>query len=358
MFPSLARRLPPTRILRLFLAVAVGAAGAAIHLLQQRARPDHPGDFGVAWFGARMLFEGRNPYRLIGPGLEYEWPWAPLYPATAMVVAMPVAMFEQLLATMLFVGISAALFTFAITRDGWSRLPVLVSYPFIIAVAAAQWSPLVASAFFLPVVGSVLIAKPTLGGAVAFASDWATQRAAVLGGLVILALSFWFMPHWFGEWRVAVGRDMSALTPPMLRRGGFVLLLALLRWRQPEARLLLVMAIVPQTSSWYEIVPLFIVARTANESMVLAIFSSLGWLSQDYLMTATNGTEFISQVGHLMLAFGYIPALIIVLRRSNASTTVLPPYMRWLGPSVRRTGGAVRGIVARWLSPPDDRQNV
>src|SRR5687768_4696856 len=184
----------PSISTRICLAIAAGLAAAAVHYAQQVATPDHAGDFGVAWFGAKALLEGRNPYLLIGPGLEYDWPWPPRYPATAMVVAIPFSVLPQLLAAMLFVGLSAAIFTFAITKDSWQRLPVLLSFPFIIAAAAAQWSPLLSAAFLLPAVGSILIAKPTIGFSIAVARDWPVQIWAIGGGLVILGIAFLLMP--------------------------------------------------------------------------------------------------------------------------------------------------------------------
>jgi hypothetical protein len=55
---------------RIAVSLIVALAAAAIHYAQQLATPGHPGDFGVAWFGARALLEGRDPFALIGPGLE------------------------------------------------------------------------------------------------------------------------------------------------------------------------------------------------------------------------------------------------------------------------------------------------
>ena len=313
---------------RIVVSLIVALAAASIHYAQQLATPGHPGDFGVAWFGARALLDGRNPFELIGPGLEYDWPWAPLYPATAMVVAIPFSFLPQLSGTMLFVAVSAGLFTFAITIDGWKRLPVLVSYPFIISAAAAQWSPLLSAAFVLPPVAAILIAKPTIGGSIAAASDWKVQRWAIYGGIAILAVSFLLMPDWVSAWWRAVSNDLPEIPPPLFRGGGFVIGLTLLRWRRPEARLIFALSLVPQTSSWYELVPLLLVASTLNESMILAIVTSLGWLAQDYLMSATNAYEFSYQVGVLMVVFGYIPATIMVLRRPNVGET--PKWMTLL----------------------------
>src|SRR5687767_10997999 len=97
--------------------------------------PDHPGDFGIVWFGAKALLHDANPYVLVGPGLVYEWPWPQAYPVTAMVMAMPFTLLPQLPATLAFVWISAAVLAYAVTVDGWYRLPLFLSSAFVVAAA-------------------------------------------------------------------------------------------------------------------------------------------------------------------------------------------------------------------------------
>lgn len=48
------------------------------------------------------------------------------------------------------------------------------------------------------------------------------------------------------------------------------MLIALLRWREPMARLAVAWACMPQTPIPYEAVPLFLIPRTWTESSVLA----------------------------------------------------------------------------------------
>jgi hypothetical protein len=51
--------------------------------------------------------------------------------------------------------------------------------------------------------------------------------------------------------------------------------------------------------------------------MALVTLSSAGWLMQDLVMTAVNETQYNQQVGSMMVALGYLPAVIMVLRRPN-----------------------------------------
>ncbi len=307
---------PPPRWVRASLALVIGAAGALTHYLQIRAVPSHPGDFGVAWFGARSLLHGVDPYPLIGPGLAYDWPWKPLYPATAMVAAMPLALFSQLTATLIFVFASCAFLAYAVTREGWFRMPMFVSAAFFVAAGAAQWSPLLTASIGMPILAAFYAAKPNVGLAMFSASTFKGQKIAIVAGVILLIASMLFLPSWPGEWLHNVTSD-KLLAAPVVRAGGVLILLVALRWRRPEARMLMILALAPQTGSWYEILPLFLIPMNLRESMILVAVSSMGFVLQDYVMTARNEMDFNSQVGALMVALAYLPATIMILRRPN-----------------------------------------
>jgi hypothetical protein len=57
---------------------------------------------------------------------------------------------------------------------------------------------------------------------------------------------------------------------PVLRPGGWLLLLALIRWRTPEGRLLAALACVPQTGGLYDTLPLFLTIRHRAQGYALA----------------------------------------------------------------------------------------
>ena len=125
-----------------------------------------------------------------------------------------------------------------------------------------------------------------------------------------------------------------------MRFGGLFVLLTLLRWRRPEARLILFLACVPQVGSWYELLPLFLVPVTMQESMALVISSSLGFLLYYQFGAGRSELEINQQIGALMVAFGYLPAVIMVLRRPNEGE--LHPWLARLGErDYHRSGSAV-----------------
>jgi hypothetical protein len=324
---TLLEPVSPSRRSRLAFAILIGSIGAMLHYASVRVTPTHPGDFGLSWFGARALLHSANPYSLVGPGLSYDWPWPLVYPATAFVAAMPLAILPQLAATLVFVFISCGFLAYSVTKQNWAKTPMFASAIFIVATSAAQWSPLFTAAMGIPLLGLFFAAKPTIGLALGAAGDPPLQKFAVLGGVVMTIISLLFFPAWPKVWLGQL-HYASQMGAPVSRFGGVVILLVLLRWRRPEARLVAFLACVPQVGSWYEALPLFLVPVTATEAMLLASVSSLGWLLQDHLVFARNEVELNQQVGALIVAVAYLPAVIMVLRRPNKGE--LPLWLRRL----------------------------
>ena len=75
--PSLASRAAFAVSLALAVAVYVVALG--------KANPDFTSDFDQVWAGARALWEGKDPYAVVGPGREFGWNWPLYYPLPALV---------------------------------------------------------------------------------------------------------------------------------------------------------------------------------------------------------------------------------------------------------------------------------
>src|SRR5262249_36410888 len=123
---------------------------------------------------------------------------------------------------------------------------VFVSASALFVAQHSQWSMLMTAAPFLPAaLGFVLICKPTIGLAL-FAARPA--KAAAIGCGARAVVSFALFPGWLPEWWRATRSIADAIGPPMLLRpGGILVLAALARWRRADARLLLAMALVPQT---------------------------------------------------------------------------------------------------------------
>lgn len=318
------RASAPSITARIAVAAFFATVASWINYVQNFRVPFHAGDFGLAWFGAKALLNGANPYVLVGPGKVYDWQWPQAYPVTAMVTAMPFTLLPQIVATVAFVWMSTALLSYAITSDGWYRLPLFLSSTFIVSAASAQWSTLLTAALCIPSLAWVFAAKPNFVLALlAFATRLTPIRTVIIGGAVITAISLALFPSWPAHWLHAVSSLRHTHAPIMLP-GGIFVLLALLRWRRPEARLIVALACVPQTNSWYEALPLLLVPATYLESLALSLVSTSGWFVQGRFLVAANEIEVNRGIGTMMIAFAYLPATLIVLLKPNEGS--FPPF--------------------------------
>jgi hypothetical protein len=284
------------------------------------------------------LLRGGNPYALIGPGLQFDWPWPMFYPGTTLVVSMPLVILPELYAATVFVAVSAGLLAFAVTQDGWYRLPLFLSSAFIIAVRAAQWSPLMTAGLCVPALAWVVAAKPNMGIVLlAFSRSSKAVAIALVGGAMLAGLSLILLPGWPADW-ISNVRSAHQFTVPLTRWGGVLVLLALLRWRRPEARLIVALACMPQTAYWYEGLPLLLIPATYRESLTLSLLSAFGFLLERYLVGNQPNVAF-HDVGTLMVLFLYLPATIMVLRRPNAGEP--PEWASFISGRRRTTAGPV-----------------
>lgn len=305
---------PPLRV-RILVALVIGVA-SAVAITERVATNHRGGDFDQLWFSARALWAGQNPYLLVGPGLAFNWNWPLFYPATAIVAVSPLAPFPLVLARALFVGGSAALLAYGITRESWARMPLFLSASFLFAVSAAQWSPLLTAAACTPALAFIVAAKPNLGLAViAKGPSAGPLRYAAAGSVVLFLVSFALLPSWPGEWLALVHEGSFAA--PITHPAGFALALATLRWRRPDARLLLALACIPHTTLLYAALPLFLIPVTVAESALLAVLSWMTLAGWHYLIQGVSYADGVTLSARLELALLYLPCLLMVLRRPN-----------------------------------------
>ncbi len=322
----------PSRRLRALLAISAAILSGAKALLWVYA-DSKPRDFDQIWHAARALFDGRNPYLEIGPGLAFDWPQYFFYPLTAAIATAPLALLARSTAAACFTALAAGAFVWSATRRSLAPAVVITSASAAMAAETVQWSPLLAATIGLPWLGFVLAAKPTVGFAMFVARP---TRAAVSGCVTLVAISLVVAPWWPESWLTAL-HHTSVLTAggtpylaPAATPGGALALLALLRWRRPEARLIAALACMPQTPLLYETVPLFLVPATLLEGGVLWAGS---WLAAALLsITGPFGTDLarFTASRNAIVWLLYLPCVVIVLRRPNEGT--LPRMAEaWLG---------------------------
>jgi hypothetical protein len=302
--------IAPTRNRRLIIAGVAFIWGAALAFAFMQRRGFYP-DFLAFWYATRAWLGGLDPYLVAPSAAPYFVNDRFFYPFPSVLALLPFAPLPLNVAGPLFFGLSSALLAFAVTNDGYARLPLFLSFPYVMAASLGQWAPLIMAAVLLPGLGFLAVCKPNIGLALAFARP---TRAAIFGGAAVLLGSLAFDPQWPLKW-VANLRTMQGHPPPFLTLAGVGLLVAALRWRREDGRLVLGMAAVPQMPMFADQLPLMLVARTRVESMVLALLSHVGGLL--WVKTATPGDHPSANAAIWVIAFLYYPALALVLRRPN-----------------------------------------
>ena len=151
----------------------------------------------------------------------------------------------------------------------------------------------------------LFVAKPTIGGALFLARP---NRWAFLGAILFGGTAFLIQPRWIQDWLAAIAQLNAILAPTVPQRApitftaGPLVLLCLLRWRRPEARLVAALACVPQTLVLYEAVPLMLVPRTFWQSVGLVTMSYIGhmWVRLHLPPGYHEGLSY-ELVGHAMI---------------------------------------------------------
>jgi hypothetical protein len=320
-------RRVPTRT-RIWLSALLGLVSGAV-TVQSNLTKTWPRDFAQVWFSARAILRGVDPYLLVGPGLELDWAWPLLYPLPAGVIAIPFAPFSPGTASVLFSVIAGVAFAWALMEYGYATLFGFFGAPLHFAAETAQWSPLLSAALVVPAIGMFFVAKPTISVALFAARPtwW-----PIMGGLLFGAVAFLVQPDWVAGWLDAIARNDRAWFPdvpyraPVLLPGGILALAALARWRRPEARLIAVLACIPQTLMLYETVPLLLVPRSFRESAFMVGLSYVVFYTIEGLLPVTRTPQQYLAVSAPLVVVGmYLPATLMVLRRPNEGR--LPTWM-------------------------------
>jgi hypothetical protein len=299
-------KLPLRR--RVVIATLIGTLAFAISL-GVFASLGHAQDWSWAYIGAQLFRRGAQVYA--DPSL-YPWKWPQYYPFPTLLLVLPFTWLDAPIAAAVFIGLSSGLLAFGLIRDSYARLGVFVSAPFWVALYFGQWSPLITAAALLPGLFPLLVCKPNIGFPVLLA--YPSRRGIMwCGGFVLLSIAI--MPAWPLEWLRNLGQHQNFV--PLLTFPGIVLLLALLCWRAPEARLLVALAAMPQR--FYDPLLLWVLPRTLPQSLLLSFlswFALLPWLLRRFGITPIYEAWLPYTVTLLL----YGPAFVFV---------VGPHWLRW-----------------------------
>lgn len=291
----------------LFLVIAL-AFVLGCRLLLYAWMPERSTDFDFLYDAAARLVRGENPYP---PATR----WSP-YPLPAVLLAVPFTAIPLALARPILDVLVGWAFVYALWRyRGPYALLAVVSGAYLFAMGNGQTTPLMVAACLVPALGFLLAVKPNTSAPLWIA--WPSLRA-LLGAGLFLALSLAVLPSWPWDWWRALPLDNSHLAPPVLRPFGFVLLLAALRWRTPQGRLILAIAFIPQSTLPYELVSLALIPANRLE---MGIYVAGGWIAvaaAGGLHLTRSMAEWTATGWPVTLCAVYLPMLYLVLRRPNS----------------------------------------
>jgi hypothetical protein len=250
------------------------------------------GDFRWAIFAARDMLARKDPYQRT----------LQLYPLPSALFGLPFIYLKGEVAGGLFYGISSALLAFGLAKDGYHRLLIFLAYPYWAGILTAQWSPLIMASAFLPLALPATMAKPQLGVPIALAYP---SRRGFLACAIVALLSLIVAPRWLWNWIANFGQYQHFI--PLLVFPGPLIALAIFRWREKNALLLLSTALMPQR--WfYDTLTLWLIPKT-RWAIVWTVFFSWGAGIWRWYHIPQN----VTQVARWTVWFIYIPMLVVVL---------------------------------------------
>ncbi|HUK26086.1 MAG TPA: hypothetical protein VLV49_15995 [Terriglobales bacterium] len=282
--------------LRILISAAIGAAsGLLCWVLMVRL---HLGasDFTRPILAAQRVLAHQNPF---------DQPDA-VYPLTAAFFGLPFVRMPPEVAAGIFYGIGSAALAFGLTRDGYQRLLIFLAFPYWAGIIFAQWPPLTMACAFFPLLLPVTMAKPQIGLPVALTH---LTRKGLIACAILLLLTLAVMPRWPLLWFHQMGYYEHFF--PLLVLPGPLLALALLRYRDRDAWLLFLAALMPQR--WFfDGFILWLIPKRRREILWTAALSWIPGIWRWYHIPHSY-----TEVGRWMVVFMYLPMLCVILLRAR-----------------------------------------
>ena len=288
---------------RILISAFVGLATGTYACFLITRLHQNAGDFTWALHLAQRLVAHQNPY---DTPLEQ-------YPLPAALPALPLLRVRPEIAAGIFYGLSSALLAFGLTRKNYSRLRIFLAYPFWAGLITAQWSTLITASAFFPVLLPATMMKPQVGLPVFLTR---LTRRGLLACLFVGALSLLVLPRWPLLWLGQTYYYEHFI--PLFVFPGPLLLLALLRYRDRDAWLLLLAALMPQR--WFfDAFTLWLIPKSRREILLPAVLSWGAGIYRWFHQPAD-----FTEVGRVAVVFLYLPMLAVVLFRSRLSSQLTP----------------------------------
>jgi hypothetical protein len=279
---------------RIAVSAAIGVASGAFCWFLMKHLHQDAADFRWSLRLAQRLLAQQNPY---------DTPFEQ-YPLTSALFALPFVSLQPELAAGFFWGISSFLLAFGLTRHSYTRLLIFFAYPYWAGLLSVQWSPLIAASAFFPLLLPATMAKPQVGLPVFLTR---LSRRGLLACAVVGLISLAVKPNWPLLWF----RQMENYNHfiPILVLPGALLMLALLRYRDRDARLLFLSSLMPQR--WFfDSFTLWLIPQSRREIVWTVFFSWGAGIWRWYHIPSS-----FTQVGRYTVIFLYLPMLVVLLLR-------------------------------------------
>ena len=271
-----------------------------------------PSDLYWPHCAARALLGGSDAYSAVCITYHNGVPWI-VNPLTTAMVFLPLTKLTLEHATIVVLFLSSALMAYGLLANGDPvRLLLFFSVPFIHAWYYAQWSPLMLAVALLPALLPLALIKPHTGLPALLCN---LTRGRVLGLALFGLASLLILPAWPWEWLAQANTYDGFI--PMLTVPGVLLLALLRRWRDGDARYLLLCALAPQRNVYYD---MLIVAAVLRSRFELLIWFTSGWIM--FGAKIYFGYDLPDWVAVCCL---YLPAAVLILVRRPNSPLVSAP---------------------------------
>jgi len=172
---------------RLLVALIAAAWGGLLAFGFMIRRDFYP-DFLAFWYAARAFLHGLDPYAVTPSVAPYFVNDRFFYPFPSVLAIVPFAPFALPVAGALFFAVSSGLLAFALSRDGYARLTLFLSFPYVMAASLGQWAPLIMAAVLLPGLGFLAVCKPNI---VCASIPFSARAISSAVGGSFLILSIW-----------------------------------------------------------------------------------------------------------------------------------------------------------------------
>lgn len=256
---------------------------------------------------ARDLTDGHDPYSY--PPHAHFIP----YPLPAALAGLPFSFFTPAVGAALFYGISTGLLAFALFTRSKHRLWVFLAMPFWFAMVWAQWTPLIMAAAFFPMLLPVVLIKPQIALPIGLTHLTMIGIYSCIGVGLISVIVY---PSWPIVWLSQI-KDYQRFFPFLSLPFGPLLLLALLRWRDSDARVFLLISLFPQRH-FYDAFVLWLIPKTRREILPTVALSWGAWIWKAYYHPHMQSPE----VGLVSVLFFFLPMLSVILLRGYFTSIV------------------------------------